>query len=107
MYYYFSNGNFFIKYRKLDLVKNYDVIDEILDYYKYFLSIFVIFIFVYSVCLCMYNYYVYVYIYKIDFILNFLVYYKWGILFFLLFKIFYICIFVIKNEFFIFFFFEE
>lgn len=68
VYYYFSNGNFFIKYRKLDLVKNYDVIDEILDYYEYFLSIFVIFIFVYSVCLCMYNYYVYVYIYKIDFI---------------------------------------
>lgn len=34
VYYYFSNGNFrvFIKYWKLDLVKNYDVIDEILDY---------------------------------------------------------------------------
>lgn len=31
-FYYVSNGNFFIKYWKLDLVKNYDVIDEILDF---------------------------------------------------------------------------
>lgn len=32
VYFYVSNGNFFIKYRKLDLDKNYDVIDEILDF---------------------------------------------------------------------------
>lgn len=66
VYYYSSNGNLPIKHRKSDLAKNYDVIDEISDYHKHFLSISAISISVYSVCLCMYNYYVHVHTHKID-----------------------------------------
>lgn len=104
VYYYSSNGNLPIKHRKSDLAKNYDVIDEISDYHKHFLSISAISISVYSVCLCMYNYYVYVHTHKIDSTSNSPVYQKWGPLFVLLFKTFHTCIFVTKNEFFIFFF---
>lgn len=68
VYYYSSNGNLRvpIKHWKSDLAKNYDVIDEISDYHKHFLSISAISISVYSVCLCMYNYYVHVHTHKID-----------------------------------------
>lgn len=36
VYYYSINGNLPIKHRKLDLAKNYDVIDEISDYQRTF-----------------------------------------------------------------------
>lgn len=104
VYYYSSNGNLRvpIKHWKSDLAKNYDVIDEISDYHEHLLSISAISISVYSVCLCMYNYYVHVHTHKIDSTSS--VNQKLGTIFFLLFKTFHTCIFVTKNEFFIFFF---
>lgn len=77
----------------------YQIINE------HFLSISAISISVYSVCLCMYNYYVHVHTHKIDSTSP--VNQKLGTIFFLLFKTFHTYIFVTKNEFFIFFFFEE
>lgn len=74
----------------------YQIINE------HFLSISAISISVYSVCLCMYNYYVHVHTHKIDSTSP--VNQKLGTIFFLLFKTFHTCIFVTKNEFFIFFF---
>lgn len=103
VYYYSSNGNLPIKHRKSDLAKNYDVIDEISDYQRTFPKYICHFLFLYTVCVyaCIITMYMYIHTKLIPLPQSTR---NWEHYFFLLFKTFHTCIFVTKNEFFIFFF---